>query len=68
MTCIISAPPVSNMEPIDTNPGGHNPTENTITVKINTTYFKNEYNGKQVFFGIAVCEASKCTGKFTFKI
>lgn len=58
-----SAPPVSNIEPVSTKPGEHKRTENTITIEIDTEYFMNNDNGKQVFFGIAVCAKSNCKGK-----
>lgn len=58
-----SAPPVTNIEPLTTKPGEHKRTTNTITIEINTTYFKNNDNGKQVFVGVAVCAESKCKGK-----
>lgn len=57
------APPVTDIEPVTTKPGEHRPTTNTITVDINTEYFKKGDNGKQVFFGIAVCAKSNCVGK-----
>lgn len=58
-----AAPPVTNIQPVTTKPGQYIATENTITIDINTEYFKNDENGKQVFFGIAVCAESKCEGK-----
>lgn len=58
-----AAPPVTDIEPVTTNLREHISTENTITIEINTEYFKNDNNGKQVFFGIAVCAKSKCEGK-----
>lgn len=57
------APPVTNIEPITTTPVEHKPTQNTIPININTTYFNNDENGKQVFVGIAVCAELKCKGK-----
>lgn len=57
------APPVTDINPVTTKPGQHDLTENTISIDINTEYFKNNENGKQVFFGIAVCAESKCKGK-----
>ncbi|XP_052712082.1 receptor-type tyrosine-protein phosphatase eta-like isoform X2 [Crassostrea angulata] len=53
-------PDVSNIEPIATKPGEHIKTQNTITLEINKEYFRNDLNGKQVLFGIAVCAESKC--------
>ncbi|XP_061176849.1 receptor-type tyrosine-protein phosphatase beta-like isoform X2 [Saccostrea echinata] len=62
------APPLdNNMELITTKAGDHKPSQQTITVEINTSFFKNDLNGKQVFFGIAVCEKSKCAGQGTVK-
>lgn len=61
------APPVSSITPVETKSGKHKPTTTTITIDINTEYFKNEVNGKQVFFGIAVCAVLKCDGK-VFKL
>lgn len=57
------APPVINLEAVTTKTGQHKSTENTITIDIITEYFKNDENGKQVFFGVAVCAESKCKGK-----
>lgn len=56
------APPVTNVKPITTTQEEYKPTTNTITLNINTTYFKIDENGKQVFGGIAVCAESKCKG------
>lgn len=56
------APPVTNIKPITTTQEEYKPTTNTITLNINTTYFKIDENGKQVFGGIAVCAESKCKG------
>nr|XP_034332445.1 receptor-type tyrosine-protein phosphatase eta isoform X3 [Crassostrea gigas] len=53
-------PDVSNIEPIATKSGEHIKTQNTITLEINKEYFRNDLNGKQVLFGIAVCAESKC--------
>lgn len=58
-----AAPDVSNIEPIATKPGEHIKTQNTITLEINKEYFRNDLNGKQVLFGIAVCAESKCQGE-----
>lgn len=58
-----SAPSVTDLKPVTTKPGQHDLTEYTITIDINTEYFKNDENGKQVFFGVAVCAKSKCEGK-----
>lgn len=57
------APLVNNIEAVTTKPGQYKSTENTITININIEYFKNDENGKQVFFGVAVCTESKCKGK-----
>lgn len=57
-----SAPPVSDIEPVSTKAGEHKQTTTTITIDINTEYFKNNENGKQVFFGVAVCAESNCKG------
>lgn len=58
-----AAPDVSNIEPIATKSGEHIQTQNTITLEINKEYFRNDLNGKQVLFGIAVCAESKCQGE-----
>ncbi|XP_061176197.1 phosphatidylinositol phosphatase PTPRQ-like [Saccostrea echinata] len=59
-------PPLdNNKELITTRPGDHKPSLQTITVEVNTDFFKNDLNGKQVFFGIAVCEKSKCASQGT---
>lgn len=58
-----AAPDVSNIEPIATKSGEHIKTQNTITLEINKEYFRNDLNGKQVLFGIAVCAESKCQGE-----
>lgn len=57
------APPVTNIKPITTTQEEYKPTTNTITLNINTTYFKIDENGIQVFSGIAVCAEPKCEGK-----
>lgn len=57
------APPVTNIQPITTKHGQHISTGYTITIDINTTYFKNDENGKQVFFGVVLCAESKCEGE-----
>ncbi|XP_062620048.1 phosphatidylinositol phosphatase PTPRQ-like, partial [Saccostrea cucullata] len=55
-------PPIDkNMSLITTKPDEHKPSYHTITVDVNIDFFKNDLNGKQVLFGIAVCEESKCT-------
>lgn len=59
----LAAPNVSNIEPIATKSGEHIQTQNTITLEINIKYFRNDLNGKQVLFGIAVCAESKCQGE-----
>lgn len=62
-----SAPFVTNIAAVTTKVGQHNLTENTITVDINTDYFKNDDDGKQVFFGVAVCAESRCIGLVCIK-
>lgn len=64
---VFSAPFVSNIEAVTTKPGQYNLTENTITVDINTEYLKNDENGKQVFFGVALCAEARCIGKLYIK-
>ncbi|XP_062583571.1 receptor-type tyrosine-protein phosphatase delta-like [Saccostrea cucullata] len=55
-------PPIdNNVELISTVPGQHKSSQQTITVELNTDFFRNDLNGKQVLFGITVCEESKCT-------
>lgn len=59
-----AAPPKpSDDDFIETEPGKHDSTQNTIAVDINYSFFKNEQNGKQVFFGIAVCALPNCLGE-----
>ncbi|XP_062566535.1 protein sidekick-2-like, partial [Saccostrea cucullata] len=56
------SPPIDySVELISTKPGQHRSSWQTITVELNTDFFKNDLNGKQVLFGITVCEESKCT-------
>lgn len=52
------------MAVIETKPGNHVRTKTTITIKFDTELFKNDSNGRIVFFGIAVCEKSQCGGEF----
>lgn len=65
---IFAAPDVSNIEPIATKPGEHIQTQNTITLEINVEYFRNNLNGIQVLFGIAVCAEFRCKGEVSNSI
>ncbi|XP_062583572.1 receptor-type tyrosine-protein phosphatase eta-like [Saccostrea cucullata] len=54
-------PPIdNNIELISTMPGLHKSSQQTITVELNTDFFRNDLNGILVLFGITVCEKSKC--------
>ncbi|XP_062601753.1 tyrosine-protein phosphatase 10D-like, partial [Saccostrea cucullata] len=55
------SPPIDySVDLISTKPGQHKSTQQSITVELNTDFFKNDLNGNQVLFGITVCEESKC--------
>lgn len=62
----VPAPLVTNIEAVTTQ-SGQKSTENTISIDINPEYFKDDENGKQVFFGVVVCAESMCIGKVYIK-
>ena len=62
--CSFTAPPVLDNQQNKSESWKHVITQNTIYIDVKVEFFKNEINGRQRLFGIAVCAVSNCHGDY----